>query len=203
MISFPGRSGPQKPARILAKHGYGVLLFDRRGEGESEGEPNSWGWGGEADIPDVVDDRIGGIGLSVGGEMMIEAGAETDELKAIVSEGAGARSTREDLDRNDSLADVTLGLAMSVARTTATAVSANQAPPESLTNLAAKVDEPLLLIAAPVHGVGEELNRDYHAAAGANSTLWEIPESGHVGGLEARPEEYERRVVGFFDEALR
>jgi dienelactone hydrolase len=213
VISFPGRSGPQKPARLLAKHGYGVLLFDRRGEGESEGEPNAWGWGGEADIaaaaaylrtrPDVDPGRIGGIGRSVGGEMMIEAGAETDDLKAIVSEGAGARSTREDMDRNDSLADRTLGLAMSVARTTATAVSANQAPPESLTKLAAKVDEPLLLIAAPIHGVGEELNRGYHAAAGATSTLWEIPESTHVGGLDARPEEYERRVVGFFDEALR
>ena len=58
------------------------------------------------------------------------------------------------------------------------------------------------MIAAPVKGVGEELNRGYHAAAGDNSTLWEIPESTHVGGLEARPEEYERRVVGFFDEAL-
>jgi hypothetical protein len=27
-------------------------------------------------------------------------------------------------------------------------------------------------------------------------------ESTHVGGLAARPEEYERRVVGFFNEAL-
>jgi dienelactone hydrolase len=213
VISFPGRKGPQQPARILAEHGYGVLLFDRRGEGESEGDPNSWGWGGEADIaaaaaylrtrPDVDPGRIGGIGLSVGGEMMIEAAAETDDLAAVVSEGAGARSVREDLDRDEPLLDRTLGLAMSAARTLSTAVSANQAPPESLTDLAAEVDEPLLLIAAPVHGVGEQLNRGYHAAAGANSTLWEIPESTHVGGLEARPEEYERRVVGFFDEALR
>ena len=41
------------------------------------------------------------------------------------------------------------------------------------------------------------------AAAGDSATLWEIPESKHVGGLEARPAEYERRVVGFFDRALR
>ena len=39
-------------------------------------------------------------------------------------------------------------------------------------------------------------------AAGDNATLWEIPESKHVGGIEARPREYERRVVGFFNEAL-
>ena len=39
-------------------------------------------------------------------------------------------------------------------------------------------------------------------AAGAPKTLWEIPESKHVDGLQARPREYERRVVGFFDDAL-
>ena len=72
---------------MLARHGYGVLLFDRRGEGESEGDPNAFGWQGERDIhaavaflqrrSDVDPARIGGIGLSVGGEMMIEAAAES------------------------------------------------------------------------------------------------------------------------------
>jgi dienelactone hydrolase len=213
VIAFPGRNGPQAKTRMLARHGYGVLLFDRRGEGESEGEPNAWGWGGDADIkaaiaylqrrPDVDPDRIGGIGLSVGGEMMIEAAAETDELAALVSEGAGARSTTEDMDQDDpALGKWTLGLAMSAARTAAVAVSSNQAPPANLKDLAAKVEQPMLLIAAPEKGVGEELNRGYAKAAGESATLWEIPESTHVGGLAARPAEYERRVVGFFNEAL-
>ena len=47
VIAFPGRSGPQRPARMLAGHGYGVLLFDRRGEGESDGDPNVFGLSGE------------------------------------------------------------------------------------------------------------------------------------------------------------
>jgi cephalosporin-C deacetylase-like acetyl esterase len=42
VISFPGRNGPQRQARMLARHRYGVLLFDRRGEGRSECEPNAW-----------------------------------------------------------------------------------------------------------------------------------------------------------------
>ena len=122
MIAFPGRNGPQKQARMLARHGYGVLLFDRRGEGRSEGDPNSWGWGGDADVkaaiaylqrrPDVDPDRIGGIGLSVGGEMMIETAAETDELAAVVSEGAGARSLKETGRRRAGTRQVTLGAAM-------------------------------------------------------------------------------------------
>ena len=87
VISFPGRASSQKRAKLLARHGYGVLLFDRRGEGESEGDPNTFGWEGERDIhaavaflqrqPDVDPGKIGGIGLSVGGEMMIEAAAES------------------------------------------------------------------------------------------------------------------------------
>ena len=47
IVDFPGRLGTQAHARMLAKHGYGVLLFDRRGEGRSEGGGNMLGWGGE------------------------------------------------------------------------------------------------------------------------------------------------------------
>jgi hypothetical protein len=213
VIAFPGRKGPQAKARMLARHGYGVLLFDRRGEGRSEGEPNAWGWGGDADVkaaidylqtrPDVDPHRIGGIGLSVGGEMMIEAAANNDDLAAVVSEGAGARSTTEDMDQDDpALAKWTLGLAMSAVKTAAVAVSSNQAPPANLKDLAANVDQPMLLIAAPNAPTGEALNRGYAKAAGDAATLWEIPESGHVGGMAARPQEYERRVIGFFDRTL-
>ena len=213
VIAFPGRSGSQPKARMLARHGYGVLLFDRRGEGESEGEPNAWGWGGDADVkaaiaylqrrPDVDPDRIGGIGLSVGGEMMIETAAETDALAAVVSEGAGARSTAEDMDHDDpALGKWTFGLAMSVVKSAAVAVSSNQTPPANLKTLAADVEQPMLLIAAPNAPTGEQLNRGYAKAAGRSATLWEIPESDHVGGQEARPQEYERRVVAFFDRAL-
>ena len=46
------------------------------------------------------------------------------------------------------------------------------------------------------------LNPKYAAAAGDTATLWEVPGSGHMSGLDAQPEQYERRVVGFLDEAL-
>ena len=82
------------------------------------------------------------------------------------------------------------------------AVSSNQLPPENLKDLAAKVEQPMLLIAAPNSPNGERLNRGFAAAAGDSATLWEIPEAGHVGGQAARPQEYERRVIGFFDDAL-
>ena len=73
-------------------------------------------------------------------------------------------------------------------------VFSGQAPP----NLPELV--PLFLIHAGI--ATERLNELYHRIAGEPKTLWEIPEAGHTGGLEARPGEYERRVVGFLDEAL-
>ena len=55
---------------------------------------------------------------------------------------------------------------------------------------------PVFLIWA-THGVDTEvLNAEYFKAAGEPKTLWEIPDARHVGGLAARPAEYERRVVG-------
>jgi uncharacterized protein len=213
VIAFPGRKGPQKPTRMLARHGYGVLLFDRRGEGRSEGEPNSWGWGGDTDIkaaiaflkrrPDVERGRIGGIGLSVGGEMMLEAAADTESLAAVVSEGAGARMFTEEMDEDLPGVEKATIVVPAWLKQASIAVFSNQSPPTNLKELVPRIaPRPLLLIAAPNAPTGEDLNRGYFAAAGHPKTLWEIPESGHVGGLSARPEEYERRVVGFFDRAL-
>jgi uncharacterized protein len=214
VIAFPGRSGPQRQTRMLARHGYGVLLFDRRGEGASDGDPNAFGWGGDRDIEaaiaylqsrdDVDPERIGGIGLSVGGELMLETAAGTDQLAAVVSEGAGARTFSEEMDQELSGGEKLSNVIPAAVKMASLAVLANQTPPANLKSLVDRIaPRPLLLIAAPNSPNGEDLNRGYYAAAGEPKQLWEIPESKHVGGLTARPEEYERRVIGFFDRALR
>jgi uncharacterized protein len=214
VIAFPGRKGPQEKARMLARHGYGVLLFDRRGEGKSEGEPNSWGWGGSKDIkaavaylqdrPDVEPRRIGGIGLSVGGEMMLEeAASDSTSLAAVVSEGAGARMFTEELDQDLPPVEKTTLAVPAWIKQASIAVFANQSPPTNLKDLVPKIaPRAMFLIAAPNAPTGEDLNRGYYEAAGEPKALWEIPESKHVGGQEARPREYERRVIAFFDRAL-
>jgi hypothetical protein len=208
VIVFPGRRGPQEQARMLAKHGYGVLLFDRRGEGRSEGRPNAFGWGGDRDIKGAIDflqsrgiDRVGGLGLSVGGELMLEAAAETDALRAVVSEGAGARIAGEALDEPGFPArDKPLAMLQYGFRDLSLAINANELPPQHLDTLVERIEQPTLLIAAPNTRNGEKLNRVY--AEGSQAALWEIPESAHVQGIKARPAEYERRVVDFFDRAL-
>lgn len=211
VIAFPGRSGPAEHARMLARHGYGVLLLDMRGQGASEGDPNAFGWGSVRDLeaaiafleqrPDVDEGRIGGLGLSVGGELMIEAAASNPSLRAVVSEGAGERSLRETL---------LLGargwfMVPTMAVQTATvALLSDGAPPPALDELAARVaPRPLFLIyGSDGQAAEKELTPRYFDAAGEPRTLWEVPGAAHTGGIDARPGEYEQRVVGFFDGVL-
>jgi hypothetical protein len=210
VISFPGRASSQKRAKLLARHGYGVLLFDRRGEGESEGDPNTFGWQGERDIraaaaflqrqPDVDPARIGGIGLSVGGEMMIEAGAESTELKAIVTEGASSRSVRDEIANGSGWAEL---IGNSVA-TTATAVFTGNLPPSALRSLVPEISGAIFFVYGE-HGQPAErpANRAFYKLARGHKAIWEVPGSGHIGGADAQPEEYERRITQFFDRWLR
>ena len=80
------RTGSLRHARLLSSLGYGVLLYDSRGRGTSEGDPNAQGWTWQDDVSgaiafvrgrrDVDPDRIGALGLSTGADVLIEAAAK-------------------------------------------------------------------------------------------------------------------------------
>lgn len=212
VIAFPGRKGPQAQARMLVRNGYGVLLFDRRGEGASDGDPNSLGWGGARDLhaaldyleqrPDVDPGRIGGLGLSVGGELMLQAAAEDERLAAVVSEGAGIRSLSEQLVDYDA-AMVVRGFHAMVVQQVGLALFSNESPPPRLIDLVPRIaPRPTLLIWAPEGGNVETMNPMYQRLIGPSADIWAMHDVEHIKGLESQPEEYERRVVGFFDLAL-
>jgi alpha/beta superfamily hydrolase len=212
VIVFPGRKGPVRHARLLARHGYGVLMLDRRGEGESEGDYNARGWGGEPDLEaaidyladraDVESGRIGGLGLSVGGELLLQTAARDERLHAVVSEGAGRQSLADQLQTPD-VPKAVRWLSPMTMETAAGVVLANRMPPEGLVDVIPRIaPRPVLLISGGRGNADEELNSAYRDAGGSTVTHWEIAQAGHTGGLAAAPVEYERRVVGFFDEAL-
>ncbi len=212
VIAYPGRNGPQEHARMLARHGYGVLLMDRRGEGASDGDPHGFGWSFDGDIeagiaflkarPDVEPGRIGGLGLSVGGEMMLHTAAQNDDLAAVVSEGAGARVISEELDDLDGL-EKWLMLPHFVTKTSALAVLSDHAPPSNLTKLIPRIAPRAVFIIHAANGEVDRKTPEYYAAAGAPKQTWAVPAGAHTDGIDVRPREYERRVVGFFDRHLR
>jgi uncharacterized protein len=212
VVVAPGRTGTQRHARMLVRHGYGVLVFDRRGEGESDGDPNAFGWAANRDLeaaqaflaarPDVDPQRIGGLGLSVGGETLLQAAAEESGFRAVVADGAGARSLREDLARSDR--DKWGEIPTSVVITAGTALFSNQAAPPNLKGLVARIAPRSVFFIYAEHGQPNEidLTQNYYKSARAPKALWKVPDAGHTHGLSVRPREYERRVLSFFNVAL-
>jgi fermentation-respiration switch protein FrsA (DUF1100 family) len=209
VIVFPGRRSQH--TRMLADAGYGVLVFEPRGQASSQGDPNLLGWSGEADLdaaiawlrtrPDVDPDRIGGLGLSVGGELMIQTAAHNPDLRAVVADGAGSRQVADDIHMP--APDNIIGLPVSALATLSTAVFSDSLPPPPLTELIDDIAPRPILLIWTSRGIGGEFNNPlYHDHAREPKTIWEIPEASHTHGIEARPDEYRDRVVAFFEEAL-
>jgi fermentation-respiration switch protein FrsA (DUF1100 family) len=210
VIVYPGKKGTQNHARMLVRHGYGVLVFDRRGEGTSEGDPNALGWGFDEDLlgalaylrgrAGVDPDRIGGLGLSVGGEAFLQTAAETSGLGAVVSDGAGSRSVREDTVRTS--VQKVPEIFFSGVMTAGMAVFSDRLPPPNLEALAGRIEKtPVFLIYASRGAGGEDNQPQYYEALRVPKQIWKI-DTSHTHGLSSRPREYERRVVGFFDRTL-
>jgi len=213
VIVFPGHTpATLRHARLLADHGYGVLTLDRRGEGRSEGELNLFGWNGEGDLvaalnflarrPDVERGRIAGLGLSVGGELLLQTAAHDPRLRAVVSEGAGVRSLAEHL-QTPGVGRLQRWGTNWLTQTAAVAVLSDTVPPPELGGLVEHIGpRPVLLVRAANGHPDELLNQVYAERIGASAESWVAP-GGHTRALDADPLAYERRVIGFLERSLR
>jgi len=207
VVVFPGASAV-KEARMLARNGYGVLLLDPRGQGGSEGDLVRWA--GDRDLiagakylqgrPDVDPDRIGGFGSSVGGEILLVAAAESDAFTAVVSEGAGFPLGDAEVPGAEGIVFAPIQVMMRAAAT----VFANHAPPTRIVDTIGRIaPRSIFLIYTEPGSGGEDVRQPkYFAAAGEPKSIWKVPGAEHTGGIDVRPAEYERRVVGFLDDAL-
>jgi dienelactone hydrolase len=200
------RNGSIAHAEMLAEHGYGVLLYDARGTGTSDGTPNGWGWGWEHDVagavsflqrqPDVDPSRLGGLGLSTGADVLIESAATDHDLRVVISDGATGMSFA---DTPGGVADAALVWPMF----TAGALFSGESQDKSLRELAAEVSPTsLLLIAAGSMPMEIPANERYAAAANEPVELWRLPEVAHTHAIDEVPGEYERRVIDQLDSVL-
>ena len=207
VVVYPGLSAVEEAA-MMARHGYGVLLLDPRGQGGSEGDTVRWQ--GDRDLiagakylqsrPDVDDARIAGFGSSVGGEQLLEAAAQSTAFRAVVSEGAGERVGEMDASGFEQVTATPLMAIMTAAVT----VFGNDGPPPPIVDRIGKIaPRPVFLIYA-VPGMGGEDYRQpqYYAAAGEPKQMWKVPGASHTGGIDAQPAEFERRVIDFLDRSL-
>jgi uncharacterized protein len=201
------RTGAVAHAKLLVRHGYGVLLHDARGRGKSEGVQNAYGWGWPKDIGgairflktrDEVDpERIGALGLSTGADVLIQVAGQGPDLKAVVADGTYAGSF-EDGQRIMGFSPITPFMALEFATVGATS---GTTPGPAIEDMIKRITSPLLLVAAgpPEKDAGEVYDR---AAGDRPVDVWYLPDVGHTAAIREAAPEYERRVTEFFDAAL-
>jgi pimeloyl-ACP methyl ester carboxylesterase len=200
---------------MLAKHGYGVLLYDQRACGESQGKMRSYGWLDADDLleavkfvqlqPDVDPERIGVLGTSLGGQIAIRATAQSPAIRAVVSDGTGM-AVAADIPPAQTPKEWFYGLSNSLLDLIQWAQTGVKPPRGVIETIPEIAPRPLLLIATGQSerfpGMELRYGRALYAASGEPKTLWELPEVAHCGGLAAHPQEYEQKVVAFFEAAL-
>jgi len=201
-------------AAILARHGYGVILPAMRGHGESDGELVTFGYHEMRDVeaayryllaqPEVVRDRIGILGNSMGSAIAILYASQNSTIKAIAAQSP--YTTIDDM------------VAANVKRTV-------NLPPFPLTPMIVffmehKLGFPVKEIAPIGHiaqisprpvlimmggkdtWVNPTGGRQLYMTAGEPRELWFDPELEHLEFSEKRADEFEQRVVVFFDQYL-
>lgn len=199
-------------AMALAEAGYRVLLYDLRGHGESDPVLRSFGWEDVADVgralswlgsqEEVDTERIDIYGFSVGGQVAIRAAAAQSRLRAVVADGP-ALATAGDAPPLHTMSERVTNLGNAIVYQ-GIAWRTGVAQPAPIVDVIDSIaPRPLLLI-----GMGSErqieqrIVRNYYAHAAEPKELWVIPDAGHGGGMNARPEAYGQRLIDFFGGAL-
>jgi alpha/beta superfamily hydrolase len=211
IVLLPGsgstRHAVLEHAALVARHGYGALLLDWRGHGDSEGRSMEFGWGAEADVSAAVSFAVhqpgvtrgvGVLGLSLGGEVGLAATALDPRIAVAVVEGVSARSWADARLEPD---PHPVGYVNQWLTFVLVDVLAPEPRPLALIDLVTRIDAPVLMISgAPSNE--RKLDPIYAAAAPDVITLWPLPDTPHTQALLAHPVEYERRVIAVLDGSL-
>lgn len=193
-------------ARLLSAHGFGVLMFDWPGLGESSGRV-TWSRTEPEALLGALDwlerrapgQRAGALGFSIGASMMLCAAALDPRLRALVVEGMVL-----DIDEEVTREYGSWGpISYLAARWGKRAGGWDPDAPKPLDGVAKLQGRPLLIVtggADPIVPPADALK--FFDAAPRPKELWVIPDAGHGGYADAAPNQYGPRILGFFRSAL-
>ena len=197
-------------AAMLRDAGYGVLALTLRGHGGSGGNGNAFGWQCGEDLSAAVDylrslgvKKIGALGLSMGGEVLLSSAANEPEITAIVADGATQHSLMDyfllEENRTRWHSWTTQVLYATVSLLT------GQQPPERaiVDSITEAKNTAFLLVAAEQVKKEKVYGEAFVAVAPDRVSLWVAPGAGHTGGIFTARAAYQERVIAFFDGALR
>jgi len=202
-----GRLGLIPEARALVRAGYGVLLFDLRGHGESEGSTVTMGEKEQLDIkaaadwlrrrPDVDPAHLGAIGFSIGANALAHAAALDRGLRAVVLLSPGT-SLRENVELDFASHGLPWRLG-ALLPYYLRGIDLDAVRPVDV--LAAIAPRHVLLIAGSKEE-GQWMMPMLERALPPGSRTWIVPGAGHGGFNQVAPDTYARVLVGFLDAEL-
>ena len=195
-------------AQHLAARGFGVLTFDRRASGESDGETTTWGIQEQRDVgasldfvsarADVDPARIGVVGFSIGASAVAMQASRDRRAAAVLLLAVWPSLDEEVRYKARHFGPLTALPALWAFRHAG--LDVDEVRPVSA--LAAVAPRPLMLVSGSEdEDTPPAIMERVHAAA-AGSTLWIVPGAHHGDYAEVSREEYPRRFVGFFESAL-
>jgi dipeptidyl aminopeptidase/acylaminoacyl peptidase len=203
---------------MLHRHGYAVLLIDLRDHGDSEGDDGRFA-GGSEEYLDVLgawdwvvsqgvpEDRIGLLGMSFGSATSVIAGGEEPRVAAVWADSSPTDMRTAlglFLEDQTGLPDILVPGAILWARIIAGDDLTAKNPIEEVDRYGGRS-------IAFVHGERDPVlpatmaNELHDRAAGAGATSpepWIVPGAGHTQGVLVAPDEYETRLIRFFDQAI-
>ena len=192
-------------ARMLARHGYGVLAIDLPGNGESDGHSNGLGDNAQPAITTALDylqrarrrpDR-----------RLRRLDGRRDPARDRRTRRAPARGCLRRLGaargRRQGVSAARHGAPGPPRHGSRLAALAGARAAPSLTPLISRIaPRPVLLVASSGDPAEIPTNRVYARAGGPTTELWELHRVGHVAGVRRRPAAYEAHTIGFLDRAL-
>lgn len=213
IIVIHGAGGSREEMRshidMLTRHDYGVLALDLRGHGGSDGRTNRFGWQGTRDVGAAIKflqsrnevKAIGGLGSSLGGEVLPGAASAYPDIKAIVADGATTRSLDE-LLALPSERPLYRNFTARVMYAAVQVLSGETPPVPLLDSMIAAPSTAYLLIAGGGNQREVAFNELFAAAVPDRSELWIAPNAPHTAAFQLYPDEYEQRVITFFNATL-
>lgn len=202
-----------KVAPMLNRAGFGVLAFDFRAHGRSDGDMVSLGYHERQDLLGAVDwlqargvTRVGVLGFSMGGAVALSTAPLHPLIRVVVADGAFAqvRTLLEGaLRERYKTGPLTLWLAWAIRQAIGWRVAADLTRAEPVRVIGRLAPRAVLLIHGALDAyVPMDSIRALYRAARPPKALWVVPEAGHREAAQRRPQEYERRVVDFFQTYL-
>ncbi len=192
-------------AKMLYKHGYGLLLYDQRASGESEGSVRSLGWLDIADVQAAAnlvvtrqkDIKIGISGCSVGGAIALGGTANHPQIGAVATDAPSSLSWDEYKPQFTWRAPF-YPLTFSAYFHLVALRAGSYAPFSTHEAIRAIAPRPILFIST---GSGAEKNRIQEYYESAPGPKWQVnfPTSNHCASPLTHPAEYEQTLVEFFN----